>query len=256
MYDENEQYVKSFGLAGQWRPVDVAEFDGLLYVVDSRNRDIKVFNIESGEKIRTLGRANKPEENLGLPTNISISVKPQVLPFIIALHPYNNRFSSYTGSSTLNTLPLPGTLSTSMNPCRDVTSSLTMASPIPAPPNSLSMEPSTCSKGMKMASHLSAGMPIPRSRMVTSTASGETVWTRAEADPLIEADWLPEIAAQYAGDTPLDHPGLSPLFADLTGLPPMLVQTASDEVLLSDSTRLVERAAACPLDEIVRSEVQ
>ena len=72
MYDAQDQYVKSFGLPGQWKPVDVVEYDGLLYVVDSRNRDIKVFDIESGEKIRVIGRSNKPEENLGLPTNITV----------------------------------------------------------------------------------------------------------------------------------------------------------------------------------------
>lgn len=72
MYDANDLYIKSFGLPGQWKPVDVVTFDNLLYVVDSRNRDIKVFDLETGEKIRSLGRANKPEENLGLPTNITV----------------------------------------------------------------------------------------------------------------------------------------------------------------------------------------
>jgi hypothetical protein len=72
-YSPDNEYVKSFGLAGQWKPVDVVEYEGLLYVVDSRNRDIKVFNVESAEKIRSLGRTNKPEENLGLPTNITVN---------------------------------------------------------------------------------------------------------------------------------------------------------------------------------------
>lgn len=72
MYDTQDQYVKSFGLPGQWKPVDVVDYDGLLYIVDSRNRDIKVFDIESGEKKGSLGRSNKPEENLGLPTNITV----------------------------------------------------------------------------------------------------------------------------------------------------------------------------------------
>lgn len=71
-YTADDEYVKSYGLAGQWKPVDVVEYEGLLYVVDSRNRDIKVFDVESGEKIRSLGRTNKPEENLGLPTNITV----------------------------------------------------------------------------------------------------------------------------------------------------------------------------------------
>ena len=61
---------------------------------------------------------------------------------------------------------------------------------------------------------------------------------------MISMESLHEFAAMYAGDLPLDSPGISPLFADLSGLPPMLVQVGSDEVLLSDSTRLVEAARA------------
>lgn len=72
MYDSKDFFVKSFGLAGQWKPVDTAIADGQLYVVDSQEREIKVFDIESSEKIRTFGRNNKPEENLGLPTGIAM----------------------------------------------------------------------------------------------------------------------------------------------------------------------------------------
>jgi acetyl esterase/lipase len=49
-------------------------------------------------------------------------------------------------------------------------------------------------------------------------------------------------AALYAGNYPLDTVGLSPLFGDMTGLPPMLIQVASDEAMLDDSTRLAKRA--------------
>ena len=80
------------------------------------------------------------------------------------------------------------------------------------------------------------------------TGSGESVNSKAEADPMIVAGHLVEAGGLYAGDTPLDDPGVSPLFADLGGLPPMLVQTGSDEVLLSDSTRLIERAQAVNVD--------
>lgn len=76
------------------------------------------------------------------------------------------------------------------------------------------------------------------------TASGESVRTKADVDPMIKTGLLISTAQLYAGDTPLDHPGLSPLFADLSGLPPLLIQTGVDEVLLSDSTRLAERATA------------
>ena len=52
----------------------------------------------------------------------------------------------------------------------------------------------------------------------------------------------------YAGDTPLDDPRVSPLYGDLVGLPPMLVHVGSDEILLDDAVRLVERARAAGVD--------
>lgn len=72
MYDKNDFFVKSFGVPGQWKPVDAVPYQGLLYVVDSKDREIKVFDIKSTEKITAFGRGNKPEENLGLPTGIAI----------------------------------------------------------------------------------------------------------------------------------------------------------------------------------------
>jgi acetyl esterase/lipase len=49
-------------------------------------------------------------------------------------------------------------------------------------------------------------------------------------------------APLYAGDYPLDTVGISPLFGDMSGLPPLLIQVASDEALLDDSTRLEKSA--------------
>ncbi len=51
-----------------------------------------------------------------------------------------------------------------------------------------------------------------------------------------------ETAAKYAGAQPLDTPGISPLFGDLEGLPPLLIQVAAREDLFDDSARLQERA--------------
>lgn len=97
------------------------------------------------------------------------------------------------------------------------------------------------------------GDPMPGCAYLISpwtdlTGSGESRRTRADVDPIIDADWLGVAGVNYAGGRPLDDPGLSPLFAELAGLPPMLVQAGDDEVLLSDSTRLVERARAAGVD--------
>ncbi|MEM9514774.1 MAG: alpha/beta hydrolase [Actinomycetota bacterium] len=98
-----------------------------------------------------------------------------------------------------------------------------------------------------------AGDPLPAGAYLLSpwtdlSASGETVTTKADVDPMLRAHLIREMAKLYAGDVALDDPGLSPLFADLAGLPPMLIQTGDDEVLLSDSTRLADRAHEAGVD--------
>jgi epsilon-lactone hydrolase len=98
-----------------------------------------------------------------------------------------------------------------------------------------------------------SGDPMPGAVYVLSpwtdlTGSGESVATRAAHDPMFDGTGLIEAAQIYAGDTPLDDPGVSPLFADPTGYPPTLIQTGMDEILLSDSTRLAERCAAAGVD--------
>ncbi len=98
-----------------------------------------------------------------------------------------------------------------------------------------------------------AGDPLPGATYLLSpwtdlTGSGESVISRAEADPMIDGAKIAESGRVYAGDVPLDDPGVSPLFADLSGLPPLLIQTGMDEVLLSDSTRLADRARQAGVD--------
>jgi epsilon-lactone hydrolase len=98
-----------------------------------------------------------------------------------------------------------------------------------------------------------AGDPLPAAVYVISpwtdlTGSGESVTTRVEYDPMFDGTGLLDAGRVYAGDTPLDDPGVSPLFADPTGYPPTLIQTGMDEILLSDSTRLAERYAAAGVD--------
>lgn len=94
-----------------------------------------------------------------------------------------------------------------------------------------------------------AGDPLPACAYLLSpwtdlTLSGDSMHDRAEADPMLDEDTLAEMASHYAAGTPRDDPGISPLFADLTGLPPLLIHVGADEVLLDDSVRLADRAAA------------
>ena len=69
------------------------------------------------------------------------------------------------------------------------------------------------------------------------TCSGDTYRTLTAADPILGALEPPSWAAAYAGADTAD-PQASPLFADLSGLPPCLIQTSTRDILLSDSCRL------------------
>ena len=77
------------------------------------------------------------------------------------------------------------------------------------------------------------------------TMSGASLTSKNAIDPLIHKDYLEELAAAYlpAGMDRKD-PRVSPLYADLRGLPPTLIQVGSAETLLDDSTRLAAAAGA------------
>jgi epsilon-lactone hydrolase len=97
------------------------------------------------------------------------------------------------------------------------------------------------------------GLPLPACYVGLSpwtdlTGSGASMRERDALDPWLNADQVPPAARSYAGGAPLDHPLVSPLFADLTGLPPMLVHVGSDEILHDDATRLVARAREAGVD--------
>jgi acetyl esterase/lipase len=75
------------------------------------------------------------------------------------------------------------------------------------------------------------------------TMSGASLETKAAVDPLIHKAYLEELADCYA-PAPIDRkdPLISPLFADLTGFPPVLIQVGSAETLLDDSVRFARAA--------------
>jgi monoterpene epsilon-lactone hydrolase len=77
------------------------------------------------------------------------------------------------------------------------------------------------------------------------TMSGSTLASKDAADPLIHKPYLEELATAYLPAT-LDRkdPRVSPLFADLRGFPPVLLQVGSDETLLDDAVRFAAAAGA------------
>ncbi|KUN04455.1 alpha/beta hydrolase [Streptomyces yokosukanensis] len=94
-----------------------------------------------------------------------------------------------------------------------------------------------------------SGMSQPSSAAVFSpwadlTVSGASATSKAAVDPALTPRALRTRARDYLGATPGAEPLASPVFADLTGLPPLLVQVGSHEILLDDAVRLASRAAA------------
>ena len=75
------------------------------------------------------------------------------------------------------------------------------------------------------------------------TVSGDSALSNPEKDPILDVTKAREWAQWYAGDTSLTDPFVSPLFGDLSNLPPILIQVGTDEILLSDAVRFATFAA-------------
>jgi epsilon-lactone hydrolase len=93
-----------------------------------------------------------------------------------------------------------------------------------------------------------AGTPLPSCAFLMSpyvdlTLSGETLAEREALDPVLTPEGLRVRVPDYVGGADAADPLISPLFGDLSGLPPMLIHAGSHEVLLSDALRLAARAA-------------
>lgn len=76
------------------------------------------------------------------------------------------------------------------------------------------------------------------------TDTSESLRTNAESEPLLGLRHRTYTLGLYAGTTPLEDPLLSPVYADLRGLPPMIVEASRMEVLWDDARRFVEAATA------------
>jgi monoterpene epsilon-lactone hydrolase len=100
------------------------------------------------------------------------------------------------------------------------------------------------------------GEPMPGAAVCISpwtdlTLSGPSLEANRDADPMVSASSLTQMADAYLGDTDPRSPTASPLFAELIGLPPLLLQVGSSELLLDDTTRFAQRAEAAGVDVTV-----
>jgi acetyl esterase/lipase len=95
--------------------------------------------------------------------------------------------------------------------------------------------------------------PLPGAAVLISPwldldLTGPSLDTRAEVDPLCSIEGLRLAASYYLDSADPKAPLASPLYGDLHGLPPLLLQVGDHEILLSDSTRLAEKAKAAGVD--------
>ena len=100
-----------------------------------------------------------------------------------------------------------------------------------------------------MTSVRDAREPLPACAWLVSPwvdlqMTGASLADKAVTDPLISKSYLEELASAYLAGADPTNPLVSPLNADLAGLPPLLVQVGSAETLLDDAVRIARRAGA------------
>ncbi len=78
--------------------------------------------------------------------------------------------------------------------------------------------------------------------------TGESIYSKAKEDVILNPETFKKYIARYIGHTDTKHPLMSPIYADLTGLPPLLIQVGGKEILLCDSTRLADKARSSGVD--------
>lgn len=98
-----------------------------------------------------------------------------------------------------------------------------------------------------------AGLPLPGAAVCLSPwvdleATGESYRTREAQDPLVQRKVVDEVRAHYLNGQDPRAPTASPIHADLTGFPPLLVQVGEREILYSDAEALARKARAQGVD--------
>ena len=101
-----------------------------------------------------------------------------------------------------------------------------------------------------------AGEPLPSvavpvSPWVDMEATGESMNTKAEVDPMTSRKEILFMAENYLGDADPRTPLAAPLYSDLKGLPPLLIQVGTSEVLLDDALGLADKAKAAGVDVVL-----
>jgi epsilon-lactone hydrolase len=123
-------------------------------------------------------------------------------------------------------------------------------------PSSIVFAGESAGGGLAIATLVNArdhGLPLPAagfamSPMTDLTLAGTTMETRRDDDPLLSPEALEARIADYTAGQDATLGLISPLFADLAGLPPLIIQAGTHEVLLDDALRLAQQAAAADVE--------
>jgi acetyl esterase/lipase len=119
-------------------------------------------------------------------------------------------------------------------------------------PNLIAVAGDSAGGGLALALLLAlkdAGTPLPAAATLLSpftdlAATGESITRNVERCAMLYGPNMTRVAALYLGTSDPTTPLASPLYGDLGGLPPLLIQVGADEVLLDDSVRVAEKARA------------
>lgn len=120
----------------------------------------------------------------------------------------------------------------------------------PAPASATFVAGDSAGGGLTLATLVAtrdAGGRIPKGAVLISAwtdlaCTGGSMTTRADVDPMVTDGILQRMVTEYLQGGDPTQPLASPLYADLSGLPPLLVQVGDAEVLLDDSIRVAEKA--------------
>ncbi|MQY20488.1 alpha/beta hydrolase [Nocardia macrotermitis] len=127
-------------------------------------------------------------------------------------------------------------------------------------PESIAFAGDSAGGGLSITGALAArdaGLPVPAAIVAFSpgldvTRAGASMRTKVDADPLLDRAGLDQLNSLYVVAADRRNPLLSPVVtADLTGLPPILAQVGTNELLLDDARRLAVRASDAEVDVIL-----
>ena len=123
-------------------------------------------------------------------------------------------------------------------------------------PERLSIAGDSAGGGLTAAALVSIrdrGLPLPAcgvclSPWVDMEGLGDSMTTRADRDPMVQKEGLVGMAGVYLADADPRSPLAAPMYANLDGLPPLLIQVGASETLFDDAVRLDEKARAAGVE--------